>query len=449
MRILLNRLNSFQILVTFYLMLAAISSVILWLPFLHNEGIKITFIDAVFTAVSAISVTGLSVINIHEVFNPFGILALLVMLQVGGVGIMTMGTFIWIFMGKKIGLKERQWIAIDQNLSTLAGLVQLMKNILLLSLIIEGIGTLLLMICFMFQGYYETWYESFYYALFAAVSAYTNAGFDIFGDSLFGFAHDYFVQSVNIVLIIFGAIGFPVLLECIQYLNSKRLKKRYQFSLFTKITTLSFFSLLIIGAFVFYFLERNHFLADKTWLEAFFYSLFNSVTTRSGGLATMDVNQLTEPNQLFLSLLMFIGSSPSSTGGGIRTTTLFVVLLVVLTFIRGDDEVRIFRRSLHQDDITKSFVVIIMALLLVFVSVIVLKTIEPFSLTAIVFEICSAFGTCGLSMGITPFLSLSGKILVICLMFIGRIGIINFLYLMSLRKEKRNYHYSKERILIG
>lgn len=435
--------------VTFYFILAVISSFILWLPFLHKEGIELAFIDAIFTAVSAISVTGLSVVNIVEVFNPIGIFALLIMFQVGGVGIMTMGTFLWIFMGKKIGLKERKWIAIDQNLSTLAGLVQLMKNILFLSLIIELIGTFLLTVYFYTGNYYGTWYEALYYALFLAVSAYTNAGFDIFGNSLYRFSQDYYVQIINITLLILGAIGFPVLIECIHYLKSKRQKKRYQFSLFTKITTTTFFTLLIIGAFAFYVFERTNFLADKTWLEAFFYSLFNSVTTRSGGLATMDVSQLTEPNQMFLSLLMFIGSSPSSTGGGIRTTTLFVVILVVLTFIRGDDEVRVFRRSLHQDDITKSFVVIFMALFLVFLSVLTLKVTEPFSLMAIVFETCSAFGTCGLSMGITASLSIVGKMIIILLMFLGRIGMINFLLLLSMKKEKRSYHYSKERVMIG
>lgn len=435
--------------VIFYLIFAVISSVILWLPFLHKEGVEISFIDAVFTAVSAISVTGLSVINIVDVFNPIGIFALLIMFQVGGVGIMTMGTFLWIFMGKKIGLKERKWIASDQNLSTLAGLVQLMKNILFLSLIIELIGTLLLTVYFYFGDYYTTWYEGLYSALFVAVSAYTNAGFDIFGNSLYRFSQDYYVQIINITLLILGAIGFPVLIESIHFLKSRIERKRYQFSLFTKITTPTFFILLIIGGFSFYFFERTHFLADKTGVEAFFYSLFNSVTTRSGGLATMDVSQLTEPNQIFLSLLMFIGSSPSSTGGGIRTTTLVVVFLVVLTFIRGDNEVRIFRRSLHQDDITKSFVVIFMALFLIFLSVLSLKMIEPFSLMSIVFETCSAFGTCGLSLGITPSLSIGGKVVLILLMFIGRIGMINFLLLMSTKKEQRSYHYSKERIMIG
>ncbi len=449
MRTFVNRLNSFQIIVTLYFILAVISSIILWLPYFHKDGVELSFIDAVFTAVSAISVTGLSVINVSEVFNPLGVFALIVMLQIGGIGIMTLGTFLWIFMGKKIGLKERQWIAIDQNRFTLSGLVQLMKNIVFLSLIIELIGTLLLGFYFIMGDYFGTWYEALYYAFFTAISAYTNAGFDLFGNSLYRFSQDYYVQIVNIILLILGAIGFPVLIETIQFLKNKRLKKRYQFSLYTKITTPTFFALIIVGALLFYLFERNNFLADKTWLEAFFYSLFNSVTTRSGGLATMDVSQLTEPNQLFLSLLMFIGSSPSSTGGGIRTTTLVVVFLVVFTFIRGGNEVRVFRRTLHPEDITRSVVVIFVAVLIVFISVITLKLFEPFSLTAIVFETCSAFGTTGLSMGITASLSIVGKIILILLMFIGRIGIINLLLFMSIKKPKSNYHYSKERIMIG
>lgn len=444
-----RRLSSVQIIVLFYTSAVVLSTLLLWLPFLHKPGVEMSFIDALFTGVSAISVTGLSVLSTADTFNPAGVLVLSVILQFGGIGIMTLGTFLWIILGVKIGLEQRKWIAIDQNRSTLAGLVALMQNILAMALIIESIGTLILGTYFLSAGYYTTWYHAYYYGFFSSLSAFTNAGFDIFGDSLIQFADDYIVQSVNMILLVLGAVGFPVLLEVKQYLSQMHLRQRYHFSLYTKITSSTFFALVGIGAWAIYMLENQAFLADKSWHESFFYSLFNSVTTRNGGLATMDVSLLTEPTLIFMSILMFIGASPSSVGGGIRTTTFIVVSLSILAFMRGRNEVKVFKRELHPEDITKSFVVFFVAITMVISSIILLMVIESFTLMEVIFEVCSAFGTTGLSMGITPELSTAGKLIIIFLMFVGRIGIISFLFLLKKEERKAEYHYPKERIIIG
>ncbi|TLS38227.1 TrkH family potassium uptake protein [Pseudalkalibacillus caeni] len=441
------RLSSVQLIVLFYFSAVFISTVLLSLPFAHRPGVEWHFIDALFTAVSAISVTGLTVVSTVDTFSVPGVFILAFVLQFGGIGIMTLGTFIWLVMGKKIGLKERQLISTDQNRGTLSGLVQLMKQILSLILLFELVGTVILGLYF--HNYFPTWGEAFYQGFFASVSATTNAGFDITGESLIPFAQDYFVQTINIILLILGAIGFPVLIEIKDFMFSFKSASHYRFSLFTKLTTFTFFALIVIGALLILLLEKNHFFAGKSWHESFFYALFQSVTTRNGGLATMDINEFTVATQLVISVLMFIGASPSSVGGGIRTTTFAISLLTIFFFAKGHSNVKIFKRELDQDDIRKSFVVVFTAVLLTGSAIVFLSAVEPFPVMAIIFEVCSAFGTTGLSLGITPELSTVGKVTIIFMMFIGRIGIISFLFLLRGKVEGDHYHYPKERVIIG
>lgn len=442
-----TELSSVQLIVLFYLLAVVLSTVLLSLPIAHQADVNWSFIDAVFTAVSAISVTGLTVVSTADTFSTTGTYILAFVLQFGGIGIMTLGTFVWLLMGKKIGMKERQLISTDQNRGTLAGLVKLMRQILGLILLFEAIGTLILGIYLL--KYYDSWQDSFLQGFFAAVSATTNAGFDITGSSLVPYANDYFVQTINMILLILGAIGFPVLMELKDYLFQKRETAAYRFTLFTKVTTVTFFALIIIGTILIWVLEVGNFMADKSWDQALFYSLFQSVTTRNGGLATMDVSEFTLSTQMVLSLLMFIGASPSSVGGGIRTTTFAVAVLTVIHFARGKKSVKVFGRELLHDDIMKSFIVIFTATGLCGLAVVILSATEPFSLAEIVFEVTSAFGTTGLSLGITSELSTAGKCVIIFLMFVGRIGIISFLLMMRGNAPVEHYHYPKEPIITG
>ncbi|MFS0556260.1 TrkH family potassium uptake protein [Brevibacillus sp. 179-C9.3 HS] len=444
-----RRLTSVQIIVFAYVGLILISAFLLSLPFFHLPGVSLSFIDSLFTAASAISVTGLTVIAIHEVFNQWGILFLTLLFQVGGVGIMTLGTFIWILMGQKIGLEQRIWIATDHNRSTLSGLVDLMRNILVIALLIELVGTILLGSHFIYAGYYDDWYTAFYHGYFASVSAFTNAGFDLHGNSMLDFTHDYVFQTIVMILIICGAIGFPVLVELRTYFSYRRAKVRFTFSLFTKITTLTFFSLIAIGAILFFVYERDRFLADKTWHEMLFYSLFHSVSSRSGGLATMDISLLSTTTLIMLSGMMFIGASPSSVGGGIRTTTFFVLIATVFANMRGYKEVKVFGRELVDEDIQRSFIVFFIAIILVFTAVMLLVWLEDLPFQHVLFEVCSAFGTTGLSTGITAQMGIGGKLILIITMMIGRIGIINLLLFLKRKDRIVRYHYPKERIIIG
>lgn len=441
----INNLTPAQLIFAFYLLAVTISVVLLSLPIAIKEGVQVSFIDTLFTAASAVSVTGLTVISIRDTYTEVGIFILIFVLQVGGIGIMTMGTFIWLIFRRKIGLRERRLIMVDQNQSQLSGLVNLLKQIIIIIVGIEFFGSLVLGLYFM--QFFDTWQEAFLQGIFAAVSATTNAGFDITGNSLVPYANDYFVQFITIILIVLGAIGFPVLVELKDFLFEK--KGRYRFSLFTKLTTVTFLSLVIFGTLIIFLLESNHFFKDLAWHETFFYSLFQSVTTRSAGLATMDVNHFSEPTLLFLGAMMFIGASPSSVGGGIRTTTFAINILFLYNYARGNKNIKIFKREIHEEDIKKSLIVTIFAFFTCFLSIFLLTITENFTFTEIFFEVASAFGTCGLSMGITPELSNFGKILLILLMFIGRVGILNFIFIIGKKGKDVKYHYPKERLIIG
>ncbi|GLC87681.1 TrkH family potassium uptake protein [Lysinibacillus piscis] len=438
----------FQVLVSYYFIAIAISFLLLRLPWVHRPGIEVSLLDSLFTAVSAVSVTGLTTINIAESYTTLGMVMLLIILQLGAIGIMSLGTFVWLLVGKKIGMRERQLIMIDHNQYNLSGVVYLIREILKILIGIEVIGALILTIHFL--NYFDTWKEALFHGVFASISATTNGGFDITGMSLLPFHNDYFVQFITMVLIVLGAIGFPVLIEVKSFLLHRR--TNFRFSLFTKITTVTYALLFVVGAIVILVLESFHSFKEMSWHEALFSAMFHSVSTRSAGLTTYDVTTFSEATDVFMSFLMFIGSSPSSVGGGIRTTTFAIAILFLITFARGKEDIQIFGREIHLIDVFRSFVVIFLAFFMVLTATMILLVTESHAtLIQIIFEITSAFGTCGMSLGITSDLSVVGKLIIILLMFVGRVGLISFLYTLGGggRGKKPNYHYPKERVIIG
>ena len=447
---LLSRLTPVQLLLLFYSVAVILSSLLLALPVSQKEGVDLEYIDILFTAVSAISVTGLSTISIIESLSTFGLFVLLLMMQLGAVGIMAMGTLIWMILGKKIGLRERQLIMADQNHNHFSGGVRFIKEIVYLLFFIELLGFILLGTYFL--NYFPSVNEAYFQGLFATISAISNGGFAITGNSFIPFQDDYFVQIIIMLLIILGAIGFPVWREIKAYCCFKLKQQqsyRFHFSLFTKVTVITFFLLIVAGSIGIYLFDMNHFFAGKSWHEAFFYSLFQSVTTRSAELNTMEISHLTEENLLFIAALMFIGASPNSAGGGIRTTTFALVVIFVITFARGGKSLRIFNREVYDEDLMKAVTVSLVAFIILFAATLIISVIEPYSVLAIVFEVMSAFGTVGLSLGITENLSGFSKLVLMVLMFIGRVGVITFLLTFNRRKKKANIHYPKERMIIG
>src|SRR5699024_919905 len=377
-----------------------------------------------------------------------GVILLTFILQLGAVGVMSVSTFIWLLLGKKIGLSERRLIMQDQNQTTFGGMVDLIKQILYVVLAIELVGFFILGTYFI--RYFPTPLEAYYNGYFTTVSAITNGGFSLSNESMAMFKDDYFVQFIVMLLVIFGAIGFPVLIEVKQFILKRRKKKRrFRFSLFTKLTTSTFTVLILLGAAFICLIDLNGFFNEKKWHEIIFFALFQSITTRSAGLSTMDVSLLSDSNHFFMSFLMFIGASPSSAGGGIRTTTFALVLIFIITYARGGKKVRVFNREIYDEDLMKAVTITILAIAIVFFTLVIISILEPFSETQLLFEVTSAFGTVGLSLGITENLTTVSKILLMILMFLGRVGLVTFLF--SFRKENQNDHirYPKERIIIG
>ncbi|WP_158736649.1 TrkH family potassium uptake protein [Alteribacillus sp. YIM 98480] len=442
-------MTPFRMIIVSYILSMFLISFLLWLPFSQQSGVNLNYMEALFTSVSAVSVTGLTVINVSETLSYTGVFFLALAMQLGGIGIMSLGTFVWMLFGRKINLSKRLLIMVDQNQYQFSGMVKLMRGIILLALAIETIGALVLGTYYL--QYFDTPAQAYYQGAFGALSAFTNAGFDVTGESLIPFANDYYVQFIVLLLIFAGAIGFPVLMEVREYFMTKG--NHFKFSLFTKVTVTTYFLVFIFGALGIWILEKDMFYEDMAWHQQFFYTIFNSATARSAGLSTMDIADYTMPTMLFISSLMIIGASPSSVGGGIRTTTLAVMFLAIRSFALGKSDVKVFGREIHPEDKQKAFMVLSFFLFGLFAAVTLISAFEQgnrnVELIDIIFEASSAFGTCGLSTGVTPDLSHSSHILLMVLMFIGRVGILVFLFSVKKKETKSHYKYPTERMIIG
>jgi len=446
----LKHLTPPRIIALYYFAAILISIALLYLPNVLKEGVSYSFTDMAFTAVSAVSVTGLTVFDVSESFTSFGFVILLIIMQIGGIGIMAIGTFIWLLLGKKIGLRSRRLIMVDNNQYQMHELKSLIKHIIIIMLTVELIGTIVLTLRML--PYYSTIGESFFNGMFLSISATTNAGFIMDPNTSVILREDLFIQFFVIILIIFGAIGFPVLRELKYYFKSKvtKVSMPYRFSLFTKLTTVTYFALLLAGLVVIILLEKTQSFSHLSFGESILNALFQSTTSRSAGLFTYDINLYSEPTLLILCFLMFIGASPTSVGGGIRTTTFALNILFVYHFAQSRKNIRIFKRELHEEDLLKSLAITIMAFSLCILGVFLLRvTHSQFSLMELLFEVCSAFGTTGLSMGITADLNDFGKSVLMVLMFIGRIGLTSFLFILARNEKNITYNYPKEKVIIG
>lgn len=433
----------------YYLVAIIVAFLLLNLPFVHKPGVHVDPVDSLFVAVSGVSVTGLTPVNIADTYSTFGQIIIMIILNIGGIGVMAIGTMLWVVLGKHIGMRERRLIMLDNNKDTMSGTVKLILEIVKTILVIELIGAALLT----FYFYRDT--PDLQYAImqgfFVAVSSTTNGGLDITGQSLIPYANDYFVQTIVMFLIVLGSIGFPVLLEVKAYIKNRI--PNFRFSLFAKITTVTYLALFVFGTLFILLLEHNHSFQNMSWHKSLFYALFQSASTRSAGLQTIDVSQFGEGTNVIMSILMFIGSSPSSVGGGIRTTTFAILILFLLNFSNTAERtsIKAFNREIHATDVQRSFAVFTMASILTFASMITILVVENNKLTFLqtFFEVMSAFGTCGLSLGITDDVSSTTKLILMLLMFIGRVGLISFIIMIGGRREPDKFHYTKERVQIG
>lgn len=447
-----NHFSSIQIIVFYYILMTVLSLVLFYMPIFREPDSHVSFVDMLFMAISTVSVTGLSTFDINSVFNDNGIILLEILFQVGGLGIMMISTAFVIFSKRRITLKQRQLIMTDMNQPRLSGIVRLIRITFAILIWFQLLFGTFFSIYFYYRGYFDRWRDAVFYGFYQAISAVTNSGFDVTGDSIKPFAHDYFFLILIMFLIFVGGIGFPVLMECREWLLYKRsnAKLPFRFSLFTKLAVLAFVILFVSGTVLIYLLEKDHLFQDSNMSVKWINSMFYSITTRNAGLQIHDLGDFQITTLIIFSLLMFIGCSPSSVGGGIRTTTVAIIGLYLYSFLKSEDNINIFGRRIDQDDVRKSVVVFMLSLGMCFFCIVFLSATEEQTLISIIIEVTSAFGTTGLSLGITGDLSVVGKITIAVLMFIGRIGML-YTLMLFVPKETRDlgYEYPSEKIIIG
>jgi len=423
-----------------------IGTILLWLPFSTQSG-HITFADALFTSTSAVCVTGLIVKDTAVYFSPVGQTIIMILFQLGGLGIMTFSTLILMVAGKKISIQERITVQEEFHYSAPKNFKSLIKYIFIYAIVIESAGTLALFLC---------WHDKFtggrvlFNSVFHAVSAFCNAGFSVFSDSFVSFGHDIWVNIIVMLLIILGGLGFLVLHELKITLSSRLRKKRRVLSLHSKLI-LAITPVLIGGAGVLFMaIEWGKSLRLLPVKDKILMSLFQVVTARTAGFNTMDLGALSLASVFLMIVLMFIGASSGSTGGGVKTSTVGVILAFLRSRLRARDSISLFYRSLPRELIIKAFTVVTLAIVVITLSSFVLLLAHPeAALEEVIFETFSAFGTVGLSLGLTPRLGLIGKFVIILTMYIGRIGPLTFLYAFSRQRSFGKYTYVEESVMIG
>jgi len=433
-----------RVLVLGFAVLILFGALLLTLPQATQDGLGLPFLNAAFTATSAVCVTGLVVVDTATTFTLFGQWVILFLIQVGGLGFMTFATLFAMILGKKITLKERLLLQEALNQVSVAGVVRLTKSVLLISFAFEAIGALILTL----RWYSDFgWSKALYYGIFHSISAFNNAGFDLMGNftSLTAYVGDPVVNMTIMVLFICGGLGFIVMADLLTH--------QKKFSLHTKIVLLVSGGLILLGTVIILIMEFTNpdTLGQLPLGTKVMASLFQSATTRTAGFNTLNIAGIYDTTLLSMIVLMFIGASPGGTGGGIKTTTFIAIFLSVLSTYRSDPHVAIKGRTLPKDVIQKAWAVTTSALLLIFLIISILSHTENSDLMTIFFEVTSAFGTVGLSLGITPTLSDIGKMAIILTMFIGRLGPLTLAFVLSQKTDKKAAHikYPDERIMIG
>ncbi|MNO50296.1 Ktr system potassium uptake protein B [compost metagenome] len=433
-----------QVLVIGFAIIILIGTILLMLPISNTKGENLPFIDAFFTATSATCVTGLVVRDTGTFFSVFGQVVIMTLIQIGGLGFMTMATLFSLVFKRKISLKDRLLLQEAMNQNTMEGIVRLIRKVLLYSLVIESCCALIFAIRLAFDMPLG---RALYFGVFHAVSFFNNAGFDLFGDyrSLTSFAADPVMNLVSMFLIVSGGLGFIVLSDLIE------LRRGRKMSLHSKVVLSMTGSLILIGAIVIFIFEfsNSKTLEPLSWGGKVWSSLFQSVTPRTAGANSLDIGALRQATQFFIIILMFIGASPSSTGGGIKTTTFTILIGAVFSMIRGRTDLVLFRYRLAEERIFKAVTITMLSLFLVVFVAMLLSTTEDASFLTILFEATSAFGTVGLSMGLTGKLTVLGKVIISFTMFAGRLGLLTLAYALGPKKEKELYRHPEGKMIIG
>lgn len=405
-------------------------------------------VDALFTATSATCVTGLIVHNTAEYFSTFGKVVILCLIQVGGLSIMTLAAFFTLAMGKRLLISHHEALKGTLIAENTTDSVKLVRFVVVSTLVLESIGCLLLFIHLLPEM--PSIKAAVFASIFHAISAFCNAGFSIFKNNMADYQTDLHVNLTITTLVIFGGLGFHVLTNIyglfISLFSSTR---RERVSLHTKLVLLITLPLIAGGLALFCFFEYNNCLAHLSFPDKLMASYFQAVTPRTAGFNTVDIGTLTGPSYLLLMFLMFIGGSPGSTAGGIKTVTAVLIGFILFAMLRGKGEVEILKRTIPRQTIHRAMSIATISTLVVIIASMVLLYTEKGSFEVIVFEIFSAFGTVGLSAGLTPDLTNAGRLLITALMFIGRVGPLTIALAVSMSPTPTRIKYPEERVMVG
>lgn len=425
-----------------FAILIIIGGCILSLPIFTRSGKATNLIDSIFVASSASCVTGLTTVNTAEHWNTYGHILILILIQIGGLGVMTLATLFPLLLRKKIGLKSRQILKEQLNIDTLQGIMKLFRYVLVFTFLVEILGAILLSLRFVpiFGMAKGLWYS-----IFHSVSAFCNAGFDLLGDSIYPYRNDNLINITLMSLVVIGGLGFMVTAEIFRKKSFEKL------STHAKLVLIISASLIVIGTLAFYLIESQAggVLYKEGFKNSIMQSAFQSISARTAGFYSVKLNQMHDTSVLLLIILMVIGGSPGSTAGGLKTTTFGVLLLSTISIFKQEDEVTIFNKHIEPKIIRKALAIIMVYLGLIFIVIFILSLSENFKVIDISYEVSSAFATVGASRGITGDLSTLGKILITISMYLGRIGPMTMAYSLGLKSKTKYIRYPEANISIG
>jgi len=438
-------LSPSRILPISFLVVIFLGTILLLLPISYKKSLS--FIDALFTITSATCVTGLTVVDTGKTFTLFGQLIVLLCIQIGGLGLMTFSSLVALFRGKSLSFRDRTIVVESFLPYPVRGIPNIIKQIFLYTFIIEFLGAFFLFMSF--SKKFPLW-DSIKLSIFHSVSAFCNAGFSLFSENLCSFRGDVLVNITIISLIFLGGIGFFSLKVITSFILSKVKKQKFRFPLHFKIVFSTSLILILAGSILFFLLEWNNTLKGFPLKEKVLASLFQAVTPRTAGFNTVNISMINGATTLLLIALMFIGASPGSTGGGIKTSTFFVILYQVKSRLKGEREIFFSSRKIPREIVSKAFMIFFLSLFItITVFFLILTFQENARFDVLLFEVISAFGTVGLSKGITPFLNTISKVIIMLTMFIGRVGPVTIFYSLKEPREVEGISYPEEKIMIG
>ncbi|WP_066892997.1 TrkH family potassium uptake protein [Clostridium nigeriense] len=437
------KLKGVQILALGFLVVIFIGGVILSLPISSKSGEPTNFLDAIFTSTSAVCVTGLITLNTSAHWSTFGQTVIMTLIEIGGLGFLSFAVLISLILGKKITLRERLVMQEAMNTYSIQGLVKMVKYVLIFTVSVQFFGALLLSTQFVPEYGMG---RGVFYSVFHSISAFCNAGFDLFGTSLENYYSNSVIILVISALIIIGGLGFTVLLEIYEFKGIKKL------SIHSKLVIITTAILVFGGTILMLLFEFNNpeSIGNMNLKDKLLNSFFASVSPRTAGFNSVPTNGMTLASKFLTIILMFIGGSPGSTAGGLKTVTFGLLVLTVISVIKGREDTEVFGRRFTKELVYKAFTLLFIGVSLVMLSTMILSYTEVgASFIDLLYEVTSAFGTVGLTLGLTPNLSSIGKVLIILMMYFGRVGPLTVVLSLTRKRKKSGYKYPEGKILIG